>query len=207
MLTRALDSLLPDLDGWNTVVVARKDELGHVDECLAGRPDVDVVALDGTPNGQALTACRAARTLPQDEPVAVWCADTVILPGARPLAADGNWLTVAPLPGDQWSFADADENGHVRRTAEKRRISPWASVGLYGFTTARLFVAVVDAATARTEMFVAPLYNHVISAGLTVNLCPIGADRVAPFGTPAEMTASCARLGWSPPDELAGVNP
>ncbi len=206
LLARVIDGVDVDLAGWRLVVVARSDQAHYVRRCLTeGDWQVTILALEATPNGQALTANHAASRLDPDEPIAIWCADTVILPGTEPLAADGNWLTVAPLEGEQWSFAAVDEDGTVRQTAEKSRIGPHASVGLYGFATAGLFVSAVVTQRCRQEMYVAPLYNDIIAQGHDVRLAQIPANRVAAFGTRAEMVASCDRLGWSLPDEMRQV--
>ncbi|HVN52330.1 MAG TPA: hypothetical protein VMT43_12910, partial [Acidimicrobiales bacterium] len=97
--------------------------------------------------------------------------------------------------GDHWSFAETDDDGRVVRTAEKQRISSWASTGLYHFGRIATFLDAADAAvaaaeTSRGEYYVAPLYNRLIAAGARIVLDV--AREVWPLGTPAELEAFLA---------------
>jgi dTDP-glucose pyrophosphorylase len=75
-------------------------------------------------------------------------------------------------------------------TAEKRRISPWASTGLYHFSRGRDFVMHADAMIAaddreRGEFYVIPVYNRLIASGARVELNY--ADQVWVLGTPEDL--------------------
>lgn len=156
--------------------------------------DAVVVALDDVTEGQACTVLAAAGVLEPGLPLVVHNADTIFrsdLEGTmrRHPSASG-LLGVFRAEGDHWSFARTDRNGVVTETAEKQRISDWASTGLYVFKSAELFVDAAEKALAeddrgRGEFYIAPLYNRLISAGLEVRMDI--ADEVWPLGTPAEL--------------------
>ena len=111
-----------------------------------GALDPEIVRLDEVTEGQACTVLKARQWIDNDEPLLIYNADTYCrtslakrLPELPP-QVDG-LLGVFHAPGDKWSFARADADGRVLETAEKSRISDWASTGLYYFRRGRDFVA------------------------------------------------------------------
>lgn len=212
MLERSLTSMSELLDaGWHLVLVALES---HIDSeawrgSLAGlRWAYDVVSLPATPHGQAYSAVAASRIVDGTEPIAIWNIDTLILPGIEPLGKDsGNWLTLTQSPGDHWSFAELDPCLNVVRTSEKIRISPYTSIGLYGFSSMGLFAELIRreesvVTPGSGELYIAPLYNHLVMDGRSVSALALPVERLFPFGTPDEVVSSCRRLGWAVPAEL-----
>jgi dTDP-glucose pyrophosphorylase len=161
-----------------------------------------VVTLDKPTDGQATTVLAAEPALPDaDDRLLVWNIDTHIRPDVldpAEFAADG-WLPCFPGTGDAWSFARADTAGRVAEVREKRRISPDATVGLYGFKSFRAFrdayAATYPAGAPREagECYVAPIYNALIAQRADVRLTRLPAQAVVPLGTPAEVEAFAAR--------------
>jgi dTDP-glucose pyrophosphorylase len=99
-------------------------------------------------------------------------------------------IGIFQAPGDKWSFVRLDENDRVIETAEKRRISDWATTGLYYFSRGSDFVRHADEMIAENdrvngEFFVAPLYNRMISAGAHIK--GDKADEVWVLGTPEDL--------------------
>jgi hypothetical protein len=171
-----------------------------------------VLSPSGPRQGQARDAARAVAQLPIGQarlPLVVWNIDTVVRPPA-PVPQTGNWLQVSRKRGVAWSFAQLAHGftSDVRdvpvvRTAEKMRISPWASTGLYGFASGVEFSALVDAHAADTgELYVAPLFNEVLAAGSVVTACEVPARSVTVMGTPEQFKAGCRARSWSLPAEL-----
>lgn len=157
--------------------------------------DPVVVALDAVTDGQAATVLSIAEHLESDQPLLIHNADTVcladlagVLPG---LAEEVAGLIVVFAPeGDHWSFARVDDRGRVVETAEKRRISRWATTGLYHFSRAETFVRhatdMIDAReTVSGEYYVAPVYNRLVSSGAEVRIHE--ARSVWALGTPREL--------------------
>jgi dTDP-glucose pyrophosphorylase len=159
-----------------------------------------VIALEGVTEGQACTVLEAREHIDPARPLVIYNADTYCV---TDLAA-----TLATLPpeavgvigvfeaeGDHWSVARTDESGRVVETAEKRRISPWATTGLYHFTEAHHFLAAADAMIAADdrvngEFYVAPAYNRLIAQGGLVLLDH--AREVWVLGTPDELATFLA---------------
>ena len=106
-----------------------------------------------------------------------------------PTSVDGV-LDVFRAQGDRWSFARIDEQGRVLETAEKRRISDWATTGLYYFRRGADFVRhadrMIDAGDrSNREFYVAPIYNRMIAAGADIRANPV--DEVWVLGTPEDL--------------------
>jgi len=159
------------------------------------RFDPVIVALEHVTEGQACTVLTARAWIDTDDPLVIYNADTYCKTQleqrlrALPAEVDG-LLSVFRAPGDKWSFARTDEHGRVVETAEKRRISDWATTGLYHFTRGRDFVEHADAMIAadereRGEFYVAPVYNRLIAAGKQIRIDV--ADEVWVLGTPEDL--------------------
>jgi dTDP-glucose pyrophosphorylase len=160
-----------------------------------GAYDPVIVSLDAVTEGQACTVLMAREYVDNDQPLIIYNADTYCVTGLEDrlrhldASVDGV-ISVFEAPGDKWSFARADASGRVVETAEKRRISDWATTGLYHFTRGRDFVrhatAMISADERQNgEFYVAPVYNRLIASGGDVRLDV--ADQVWVLGTPEDL--------------------
>jgi dTDP-glucose pyrophosphorylase len=154
-----------------------------------------IVALDKVTEGQACTVLTAREHVDNEEPLLIFNADTycptTLGPMLRRCASppDGV-LDVFRAAGDKWSFARVDAQMRVLETAEKRRISDWATTGLYYFRRGADFVRHAEAMIAADErsnheFYVAPVYNRLIAAGGRVLANPV--DEVWVLGTPEDL--------------------
>lgn len=159
--------------------------------------DVEVLAIDEVTEGQVCTVLAARRVIEVDDALLVYNADTWCRTGldttlpALPPTVDG-LIGVFEAEGDHWSFARVDDAGRVVQTAEKQRISPWATTGLYHFASGARFAEEADRMIAdddrtRGEFFVAPLYDRMIRAGADIRI-DVALD-VGVMGTPEELAA------------------
>lgn len=157
--------------------------------------DPVIIPLDKVTAGQACTVLEARALIDSDEPLLIYNADTYCRTSLertlaeKSEAADG-LLGVFQAAGEKWSFARTDEAGRVVETAEKRRISDWATTGLYYFARGGDFVRHADAMMRdddRTggEFYVAPVYNRLIAAGADIRLDVAG--EVWVLGTPEDL--------------------
>lgn len=154
-----------------------------------------IIALDHVTEGQACTVLEARGLIDNAQPLIIYNADTYCitalestLPQMRSTVR--GVISVFRAEGDKWSFARTDADGRVVETAEKRRISEWATTGLYHFTEGREFVAHADAMIAANErqngeFYVAPVYNRLIAAGDDVRIDV--AREVWVLGTPEDL--------------------
>ena len=157
-----------------------------------------IAILDAPTAGQAETVERGldAAGVSDDEPLDIFNIDT-FRPGMDltppPRAADG-WLEVFRTPGDNWSFIRPSNSDPylVAECVEKRRISDLCCTGLYAFARTALFREALAAERHKPsshELFVAPMYNHLIAAGHRIGWREVPADDVILSGVPAEYEA------------------
>jgi hypothetical protein len=166
-----------------------------------GIRDARLVPLAAPTRGQAETVLLGldGAGLPEDEPVTIFNIDT-IRPGVRPEAFEGcdGWLECFEGEGDHWSFVRPGADGRAAEVTEKVRISNLCCSGLYHFGSATLFreaYAAELAAPSTNELYVAPMYQHMIMAGQDVGYGTIGAGEIFFSGTPAEYEALLADTG------------
>jgi len=165
-----------------------------------GIADFHVVGLDAPTSGQAETVEKGllALEIAADVPLTIFNIDTFRPgfqcppPGGAP-APDG-WLEVFRGSGDNWSYVEPGPGPEplVLATAEKRPISDLCCTGLYHFARAddfRQALAAERMAPSMSELYVAPLYNHLIAAGRRVHYRLIARDEVTFCGAPEEYQA------------------
>lgn len=188
-----------------TFVVRREDDASAFiyQECKAvGIVSAKVVEIDELTDGQATSAILGGEVLDTpDEPFLVYNIDTFVHPDALPADAvrGEGWVPCFPGKGDGWSFAAAEPDGRITDMREKVRISPHATIGLYWFSSYRLYKQVYHdyysdpARMEKGEKYIAPMYRQMIQAGSEVFLHEVAYDAVIPLGTPAEVDAFLLR--------------
>jgi dTDP-glucose pyrophosphorylase len=162
----------------------------------------DIVEIAAPTDGQATTALAAESAIAdRATPFLVYNIDTFVHPlSMTPAQVRGDgWIPCFRAEGDAWSFAAADDTGMVYEVREKKRISPYATVGLYWFSSFSLYSDAyrryyANAANLeRGERYVAPLYNALISDGRAVYISEIEPSTVVPLGVPADVESFRAR--------------
>ena len=194
----SLDAFLES--GVRAIFVARAgDRAGELlAREMAAWPGVTprLIALEQATDGQATSALMARAQWDDHEPLLIYNIDThVDARHLRPeMIAGEGWIPCFRAPGDHWSFVRTDGKGRALEVAEKRRISPLASIGLYWFASADLFARAYrqtyesgSAAPDLPERYVAPVYNALIAEGRRVTVTEIPAHAVVPLGTPADV--------------------
>jgi NDP-sugar pyrophosphorylase family protein len=156
-----------------------------------------VISLDKVTDGQACTVLAARERIDSVEDLLIYNADTYCPTTLKDALvhfgpAIAGVLDVFQGKGNHWSFARTDAKGRVIETAEKRRISEWATTGLYYFRHGRDFVRHADAMVeagdrSNGEFYVAPVYNRMIAVGADVRINPV--KEIWVLGTPEELAA------------------
>jgi hypothetical protein len=168
-------------------------------ECeILGISFFDVIILNEPTRGQAETVYLGliASNLPDNEPILIFNIDTFRPNFSFPVELS-NWdgyLEVFEGEGANWSYAKTEHKGSTKviQTAEKEEISKYCSTGIYYFKKKEAFVEAFDAANVDIskiklkELYVAPLYNYLISKNLNVHIEIIGRDEVIFCGIPEE---------------------
>jgi NDP-sugar pyrophosphorylase family protein len=203
MFQRALRSFDPWAGDKTVTVVVRADddaEHGLADRVLAAEPAARIVLLDHDTRGAVETCLEARDRLDPDQPLVIMDCDIAFDSpayfGALEAAVhqrdvDGLLLSFASTE-PRYSFAEVGPDGHVVRTAEKQAISSDALMGVYSFTSARVFLDAADRLMAKQidaampEYYVSLIFNELIASGRRVGL--VRGDFYC-FGTPEELAA------------------
>lgn len=166
-------------------------------ECAALKIRPAIVQLDHMTAGQAETAMQAAPYWDPDDAIMIYNIDTYVEPGwikESDIKGDG-FIPCFHGEGDHWSFVKLNDAGLAVEVREKKRISDHCTVGAYYFKTAKLFETLYyDYYDGKTdldagELYIAPLYNHLVGQKGQVYICDIPADAVHVLGTPEEVEA------------------
>jgi CTP:molybdopterin cytidylyltransferase MocA len=162
-----------------------------------------IVLLPGPTGGQAETVEHGLdlNRVSVEEPLFIFNIDTIRPNIPDPVMAGmAGLIEVFRAPGDHWSFVEPSGCGNARvlRCAEKKRISDLCCTGLYAFASVKLFRMALAAERKKPsshELFVAPLFNHLISWGNEIGWYEVPAADVILSGVPVEYEALCARPG------------
>jgi NDP-sugar pyrophosphorylase family protein len=201
MFQRALRSF----DSWagdkTVTVVVREDndrEHGLAQRVLAVQPSASIVLLDHDTRGAVETCLEARDRLDPDEPLVIMDCDIafdspeyfqVLQSAVEQQDVDGLLLSFHSTE-PRYSFAEVGPDGRVVRTAEKQAISTDALMGVYSFTSARVFIEAAERLVARQidaampEYYVSLVFNELIASGRGVGL--VRGDFYC-FGTPEEL--------------------
>jgi HAD superfamily hydrolase (TIGR01509 family) len=142
---------------------------------------------DGLTEGAACSVLLAEKEINNNDPLLIinsdqyleWNPDTFYKCLLNP-EYDGAILTFyQPDPFDlKWSYAKVNQDGLVTEVQEKKWISPYATVGLYGWRKGSDFVKyakrmILKNIRVKNEFYVCPVYNESIQDGqhVRVKLC------------------------------------
>ncbi len=142
---------------------------------------------DGLTEGAACSVLLASDEINKDEPLIIvnsdqyleWNAESFFKCMLNP-EYDGCILTFyQPDPNDKkWSYAKITNDNMVTEVAEKKWISPYATVGLYGWKKGSEFVKYANQMIKKNirvnnEFYVCPVYNEAIQEDkhIRVKLC------------------------------------
>ena len=184
--------------------VADTEEFLRAECARLGITDARVVMLDRPTAGQAETVELGLReaAIVGGEPVTIFNIDTFRARFAYPAAAwfdasDG-YLEVFRGGGANWSYvgpAEGADEPLVAQTTEKQPISDLCCDGLYHFARAGDFLWALDrerASPSLPELYVAPLYNHLIADGRRIHYDVVPEEVITFCGVPAEYEAVLA---------------
>jgi choline kinase len=164
-----------------------------------GIAEVVVAKRSGVSRGQAETAFDALMHAEPGEPLWIYNIDTCVRPNAmRPehLGKAVGCIPVFHCTEPNMSFVRYGAGNEVIEVAEKQPISSWATVGLYGFSSAARFAQHYEVAYDRGrirlmqgERYVAPIYEFMLIHGERVVAPRLNMDDVHILGTPAQVLA------------------
>lgn len=166
-----------------------------------GIKDARIVILDHETAGQAETVAFGVEKadLADDTPLTIFNIDTFRkdfrFPDAPWFQSSDGYLEVFIGEGANWSYvgpAAETSEPRVERTTEKQPISDLCCDGLYHFARIADFLLALEAERKNpslNELYVAPLYNHLIRAGRQIHYAVISSQDITFCGVPAEYEA------------------
>lgn len=155
--------------------------------------------------GQSETVYLTRHLIPDNHSLLIYNADTYfksdlsnVISGLDSSAR--GIITVFQAAGEHWSFAKINSSGSISEVREKVRISPWATTGMYFFTSAKDFFELAGESIEKNErynneFYVAPLFNKLIEDGGVI--VPDYAQVVYCMGTPAELEETLSKRVWN----------
>ncbi|MFA0013653.1 glycosyltransferase family 2 protein [Vibrio lentus] len=159
--------------------------------------DYEIVILDQETRGQAETVTLALKEIIYNGPITIFNIDTFRTnfkyPGPE-ILADG-YLEVFKGDGDNWSFVKpaSVDSTKVIKTTEKKPISDLCCTGLYYFSSVsdylsayEYYLTLPSEQWEKGELYVAPLYNYLISHNKEIHYSLISRHEVVFCGTPDE---------------------
>ncbi|BBR67245.1 glycosyltransferase family 2 protein [Escherichia coli] len=157
-----------------------------------------LITLDKETRGQAETVYLAISKLFNiEQPITIFNIDT-IRPNFIFTKFEGEnecYIEVFRGDGDNWSFVmpSNDVKNEVIATSEKKQISNLCCTGLYHFSTIKNFISAYEHYKNLPqenwdagELYIAPIYNYLISNGIKVYYTEINKSDVIFCGTPRE---------------------
>ncbi|MFP5491597.1 MAG: NTP transferase domain-containing protein [Bacteriovoracia bacterium] len=142
-------------------------------------------------SGQLETFMLAKKFLRPKASVVIWNCDTYFKsPDLARLMAQKEIDAIVPcgrMPGNEWSFFKSDFEGVIVDAAEKKRISPWASVGFYYFRDQLSLIKAAKTILKKNppnglqEYYISAVYTLLIKSKLRIVNSPVTV--FLPFGT------------------------
>lgn len=162
-----------------------------------GLKDVHILELPAVTDGQATSAYLARGVWDKTGSLLVYNIDTFVNPSAlTPQDIRGEsegWVPCFQVPGNHWSFVKLGDDGWATDLAEKDRISEFASIGLYWFSSSTRYERLYedffadDQNLVRGERYIAPLYRQLLKEGGKVSISDLSVEDVHVLGTPLEL--------------------
>lgn len=174
----------------------------HIDEQIKKNlPQANIFSVDKTTRGAVETCMMAESKILDDDGIIVMDCDlefrSTSFVGiikkilALPLCvAEGGALVSFESNEPRYSYAEIDNNGFVKRTAEKEVISNHALCGAYFFSSGQRFKQIANKLLSepefkKPEYYVSLLYNYLLADGEKVQLATM--EKYCSYGTPEEL--------------------
>ena len=168
------------------------------EQCTSmGLKDVHIVELAEITDGQATSAYVSRDLWLVGAPLLIYNIDTyvdpLVLQPAQIRPGSDGWVPCFRVSGDHWSFVKLGEDGWATDITEKKRISDYASIGLYWFAHASAFIEAYEEFFSnpdnlvKGERYIAPLYKYLIGNKKNISISDLPVQDVHVLGTPSEL--------------------
>jgi len=195
MIKVVVDNLTPKCEH-RFIFIAQQEHIDKYDltsKFKSYAKNVEVIGIHGITEGQVCTALLAKDFFNNDEPLMNANSDQFIdfdineyLEAMISRNLDGMIMTMKSQD-PKWSYAKTDENGLVVETAEKKVISPDATVGIFNFKHGSDLVRsaeqmIADNIRINNEFYTCPCYNYLIKEGRRIGIYPVGEEYNGMYG-------------------------
>lgn len=158
-------------------------------------PSCEIITIDHITEGAACTVLLAEKFIDNEDALMIansdQYVDTDINMYLREMQGKDGLIMTMPADDPKWSFIQYDNSGNVTLVKEKEVISNEATVGIYNYNHGGDFVKYAHQMIAKNirvnnEFYVAPVYNEMISAGMKIGFCDVGAKMYG-LGIPEDL--------------------
>lgn len=163
--------------------------------------DFQFVEIDSVTKGAASTCLLAEDYVDPEQALIIANADQWVVDDLEEFidlvtsdVSDSGYVLTMIADDPKWSYAEINDVNEVRTIVEKEVISKHATVGIYGWSKAKLFFdsakeMILNGDLSKGEYYVAPTYNYLIANGYTVKVANIGAVESSMYGlgTPTDL--------------------
>lgn len=164
---------------------------------------ITFIEMDSLSEGPASTVEASLGELDLDLPLVILNSDQYVSTSIREYVetlrnSDSNEfgsIVTMFATSTKWSYIGRNDNGEIEKILEKKVISTEATVGIYAWSQAHLFVKSLESMKrdnfrVNNEFYVAPTYNYLVSRGIkviTFHVGPVG-QSVHGLGTPEDLS-------------------
>jgi len=195
MIQVVVENLTPNIEHRFIFVCQNQHikDYGLVSKLKSYAKNVEIIGIDGITEGQVCTVLKAKDLIDTDEPLMTANSDQYIdfninnyLKEMDKRNLDGLIMTMQ-ADDPKWSYAKTDAEGFVTETAEKKVISPEATVGIFNFKHGKDLVAaaeqmIKDNIRVNNEFYTCPCYNNLIKKGKKIGTYNIGREYDGMYG-------------------------
>ena len=161
-------------------------------------PGCNIVEVDSVTEGAACTVLLAEKYIDNDDMLMIANSDQYVEVDIdayiEAINDDDGLIMTMTADHPKWSYIKYDENDKVTMVREKEVISDMATVGIYNYRHGSDFVKyarqmIEKDIRVNNEFYVAPVYNEMIEAGMSIAYYSIGSveDGMYGLGTPEDL--------------------
>jgi dTDP-glucose pyrophosphorylase len=208
MIERVIENL--SYHGAKYILIGRKEHLQKEKETvrhLQNKYNAVFIAIDKLTEGTACTVLFAREYINTNVPLMIANSDQIIdasvpafIDDCFSRKLDGSILCFTDKElNPKWSFAKVNEQGLVTEVKEKEAISNLATVGIYLFSSGKVFTdaavdMIINNDRVNNEFYTCPVYNYAIEQGKKIGVFTIEQHQMHGIGTPEDLKVFLSTL-------------